>query len=112
MPATSRAVCSARWRPGSSPGVTTHKIDSGCRGLSLDNGARPACLGYGGFPGAVCMEVNEVVVHGFPSTHRLRDDIIGLDVVVELRRLQWRHVLPPFPVGEVDRKGDGAYVLQ
>ena len=53
------------------PGVTTHKIDSVAKEYILDNGGRPACLGYGGFPGAVCIEVNEVVVHGFPSSWML-----------------------------------------
>jgi len=86
------------------PGVTTHKIDSVAREFILDNGARPACLGYGGFPGAVCMEVNEVVVHGFPSTYTLREgDIIGLDVVVELDGYNG-DMCYTFPVGEVDEK--------
>ena len=84
------------------PGVTTHKIDSVAREFILDNGARPACLGYGGFPGAVCMEVNEVVVHGFPSTYTLREgDIIGLDVVVELDGYNG-DMCYTFPVGEVE----------
>ena len=86
------------------PGVTTHKLDSVAREFILDNGARPACLGYGGFPGAVCMEVNEVVVHGFPSTNTLREgDIIGLDVVVELDGYNG-DMCYTFPVGEVDEK--------
>ena len=54
------------------PGVATHKIDSVAKEYILDNGGRPACLGYGGFPGAVCIEVNETVVHGFPSQYTLR----------------------------------------
>lgn len=67
------------------PGVTTHKIDSIAREFIQDNGGKPACLGYGGFPGSVCMEVNEIVVHGFPSNYTLREgDIIGTDTVVEL----------------------------
>ena len=46
--------------------------------------AKPACLGYEGFPGTLCIEVNETVVHGFPSDYELRDgDIVGIDTVVE-----------------------------
>lgn len=72
----------ARWI---SPGVTTHKLDTIAREFILDNGGRPACLGYQGFPGTLCIEVNETVVHGFPSNYTLREgDIIGLDTVVEL----------------------------
>jgi len=86
------------------PGVTTHKIDSVAKEFILDNGGRPACLGYGGFPGAVCIEVNEVVVHGFPSSYTLREgDIVGLDVVVELDGYNG-DMCYTFPVGDVDEK--------
>lgn len=66
-------------------GVTTNRIEMAAREFIQDNGGRASCLGYGGFPAAVCYEVNETVVHGFPSNYTLRyGDIIGTDVVVEL----------------------------
>ncbi|MGN0223276.1 MAG: type I methionyl aminopeptidase [Muribaculaceae bacterium] len=72
----------ARWI---APGVTTRKLDTIAREYIRDNGGKPACLGYEGFPGTLCIEVNETVVHGFPSNYALRDgDIIGIDTVVEL----------------------------
>lgn len=71
----------ARWIQ---PGVTTHRLDTIAREFIRDNGGKPACLGYGGFPGTLCIEVNETVVHGFPSTYTLREgDIVGIDTVVE-----------------------------
>lgn len=71
----------ARWI---APGVTTRKLDTIAREFIHDNGGKPACLGYEGFPGTLCIEVNETVVHGFPSNYTLRDgDIIGIDTVVE-----------------------------
>ncbi|MEZ3576223.1 MAG: type I methionyl aminopeptidase [Muribaculaceae bacterium] len=71
----------ARWIE---PGVTTRKLDTIAREFILDNGGKPACLGYEGFPATLCIEVNETVVHGFPSDRVLLDgDIIGIDTVVE-----------------------------
>ena len=99
---TSRTLAEmAKWV---APGVTTNKLDSVAKEFILDNGGRPAYLGYGGFPGAVCMEVNEIVVHGFPSSYTLREgDIIGLDVVVELDGYNG-DMCYTFPVGQVDEK--------
>ena len=58
-------------------------------------------LGYGGFPGTLCIEVNETVVHGFPSGYELRDgDIIGIDTVVELDGYHG-DMCYTFPVGEI-----------
>lgn len=84
-----------------SPGVTTLRLDTIAREYILDNGGRPACLGYGGFPGTLCIEVNETVVHGFPSNYALREgDIVGLDLVVELDGYNGDSCYT-FPVGEI-----------
>ena len=83
------------------PGVTTHRLDTIAREFILDNGGRPACLGYGGFPGTVCIEVNETVVHGSPSNYTLRDgDIVGIDLVAELNGYNG-DMCYTFPVGDV-----------
>lgn len=88
----------ARWI---APGVTTFKLDTIAREFIHDNGGRPACLGYCGFPATLCIEVNETVVHGFPSNYALREgDIIGIDTVVELNGFNG-DMCYTFPVGEI-----------
>ena len=86
------------------PGITTRRIDTIAREFILDNGGKPACLGYQGFPGTLCIEVNETVVHGFPSGYTLREgDIIGTDCVAELNGYNGDSCYT-FQVGEVDPK--------
>lgn len=88
----------ARWI---APGVTTNKLDTIAREFIHDNGGRPACLGYGGFPATLCIEVNETVVHGFPGNYALREgDIVGIDTVVELDGYHG-DTCYTFPVGDI-----------
>ena len=86
------------------PGVTTRKLDNIAREFILDNGGKPACLGYHGFPGTLCIEVNETVVHGFPSGYILKEgDIIGTDCVAELNGFNGDSCYT-FWLGEIDEK--------
>jgi methionyl aminopeptidase len=63
------------------PGVTTIELDSIATDfITSHSGAEPAFIGYGGFPCSICASVNDVVVHGVPSSVELRDgDIISVD---------------------------------
>ncbi|MFA6770608.1 MAG: type I methionyl aminopeptidase [Bacteroidales bacterium] len=62
------------------PGVTTLELNNIAETFIRDNGAQPAFLGYGGFPYTLCISVNDVIVHGFPSEYRLVEgDIISVD---------------------------------
>ena len=59
------------------PGVTTLELNRVAETFIRDHGAVPSFLGYDGFPAALCISVNDVVVHGFPSDYVLKDGDIG-----------------------------------
>lgn len=66
-------------------GLTTKEVDALAQEFITKRGGRPAFLGYGGFPGSVCTSVNEEVIHGIPSSYRLKKgDIIGCDIGIDL----------------------------
>lgn len=62
------------------PGITTRRLDEIAEEFIRDNGGVPGFKGYEGFPGTLCIEVNDEVVHGFPSDYVLKEgDIVGTD---------------------------------
>ena len=63
------------------PGLTTKQMDKWAEEYCRDHGAEPAFKGYRGFPGSLCVSINEQVVHGIPSNKvKLREgDIISVD---------------------------------
>ncbi|NPB04407.1 MAG: type I methionyl aminopeptidase [Thermotogae bacterium] len=63
------------------PGISALEIDRLARSYCKDYGVKPAFLGYGGFPGAICVSVNEEVVHGLPTKNKVfkEGDIVSLD---------------------------------
>jgi methionyl aminopeptidase len=64
------------------PGVTTAELDALAEAEIRAAGAIPAFKGYNGYPSSVCVEIEDVVVHGIPSSHeRLRPGTLaGVDV--------------------------------
>jgi methionyl aminopeptidase len=85
------------------PGVSTGAIDAFCEDYIVSHeGAVPAFKGLYGFPGSVCVSINEEVVHGIPSRKRVlsEGDIVSVDVGVRLggwcSDSAWT-----YPVGEV-----------
>jgi methionyl aminopeptidase len=62
------------------PGVTTDELDAIAEAEIRRQGARPAFVGYRGYPKTLCTSINEEVVHGIPGKRTLKDgDIVGVD---------------------------------
>ena len=62
------------------PGVTTEELDRLAEAEIRRRGARPAFLGYRGYPKTLCTSVNDEVVHGIPGKRTLKEgDIVGVD---------------------------------
>ena len=86
------------------PGITTLKLDKIANEFIHDNGGTPGFLGYGGFPFTLCISVNEVVVHGFPSNYTLREgDIVSVDCGAVVDGYNGDSAYT-FAVGEIDPK--------
>ena len=63
------------------PGISTYEIDQAIRSYIEKCGAKPAFLGYQGFPGSACISINDEVIHGIPSRNRILmdGDIVKID---------------------------------
>jgi methionyl aminopeptidase len=84
------------------PGVTTKELNRVAEDFIRDHGAIPSFLGFEGFPAALCMSVNDVVVHGFPSDYVLKEgDIVSVDCGTLYKGYNGDSAYT-FPVGEVD----------
>ncbi len=63
------------------PGVTTLELDRAAEKFIRDHGCTPSFKGYGGFPGSVCISINDEVIHGIPGKRKLCEgDIVSFDV--------------------------------
>jgi len=66
------------------PGVTTRQIADAGATVMRENGARSAPAMVYGFPGEICISVNDQAVHGIPSEREIRPgDLVKLDVTFE-----------------------------
>lgn len=63
------------------PGITTKELDKLAEDYIISQGATASFKGLYGFPGAICISINEEVVHGIPGNRKLKSgDIITLDI--------------------------------
>jgi methionyl aminopeptidase len=67
------------------PGISTGELDRLAEELIESRGGTPTSKGYRGFPAAICISPNSMVVHGIPGAYDVREgDVITVDVGVTL----------------------------
>lgn len=87
------------------PGLKTIELEELAVKIIKDRGCASAFKGYNGFPGNICVSVNDVVVHGIPGAYRLKEgDIVSLDVGI-VKDGYYGDVAGTFPAGRI-RKED------
>lgn len=83
------------------PGITTRELDRIAEQFIRDHGAIPGFKGYHGYPAALCISVNSVVVHGIPNDYIIKEgDIVSVDCGVVLNGY-WGDSAYTFAVGEI-----------
>ena len=63
------------------PGATTMDVNRAVHETITSLGGKPSFLGYGGFPAAACVSINDEVIHGIPTKRRKiqEGDIVSID---------------------------------
>lgn len=66
------------------PGVSTLELDQVAERYIISHGGKPSFKGFHGYPGNICVSVNDEVVHGIPSRKKTlsEGDIISVDIGV------------------------------
>jgi methionyl aminopeptidase len=83
------------------PGVTTKELDDLAARIFKEKGAVSGSLNYHGYPGSICVSVNEEVVHGIGGGRKLRDgDIVKVDCAASYRGY-FADSTKTYPVGQV-----------
>ena len=84
------------------PGVSTKRLDEFAYDYIKRHDSTPSFLGYGGFPGSACISINQEIIHGIPSSHRIIEegDIVKIDVGAYIHGFHGDSA-NTFPVGKI-----------
>lgn len=88
-------------------GISTLELDHVIRHYIEKQGATPSFLGLYGFPGAACISINDEVIHGIPSAHRIlrEGDIVKVDVGAHYKGYHGDSART-FPVGKISAEAE------
>jgi methionyl aminopeptidase len=91
----------AHLRSLSRPGVSLLELDREADRIIRSFGCVPGFLGYQGYPKSLCTSVNEQVVHGIPTSRKLREgDVLSLDCGL-IHHGFWADAGVTVPIGKV-----------
>lgn len=93
------------------PGVIGKQLDRLAQQWIQEAGVKPSFLGYGSkegkpFPAALCVSVNNAVVHGLPNDEPFKKgDIVGLDLGIVYKNL-YLDAARTVPAGEISDEAE------
>jgi methionyl aminopeptidase len=84
------------------PGLSTMDVNDFVEKRITGHGMTPTFKGYGGFPAAACVSVNDEVIHGIPNKSRIlkEGDIVSVDVGATYRGYN-SDAARTYPVGAI-----------
>ena len=86
------------------PGITTKELEDIARKFMEENGCTSSTIGYEGYPGYLCISVNDEVVHGIPGKRKLKNgDIVSLDISIKYKGYH-SDSAATYPVGTITEK--------
>ncbi len=66
------------------PGIETRELDELAEEMCRRHQVEPAFKGYRGYPGSICISINEEIVHGIPGPRKIKaGDLVSLDFGVK-----------------------------
>ena len=86
------------------PGVETRELNALAEEMCRRKKVKPAFKGYRGYPGSICISVNDEIVHGIPGARRIAaGDLVSLDFGVKYDGYYGDAAIT-VAVGEIDPK--------
>lgn len=93
------------------PGITLLELNKICEDYIVKTcHSHPSFKGLYGFPAAVCISVNDVVVHGIPDNYKLKEgDIVSIDIGASFKGYHSDSAWT-YPVGKISKEDE--YLLK
>ena len=86
------------------PGITTGELESIAKKFMEENGCISSTKGYEGYPGYLCISINDEVVHGIPGKRKLKNgDIVKLDISMIYKGYH-SDSAATYPVGHISKE--------